>query len=194
MKPSITIRSTGHPAIVRIVRYYAIFRRGPCPPLGLSTAKERRSEGARRRFSLFDASLSTALDYGYGQPAAKCRVRGGELRLIAGASQGRRAARSKSCSAAEPLVASIRLQIRSVGPAALDACRLLGKPLPLLGHFDQKRLVLGVGRFARLFQAPRCKSLVCFRGRHAIPGSSSTERRARLFQHRQRLRIQKCEP
>jgi hypothetical protein len=40
--------------------------------------------------------------------------------------------------------------------------RLIGEPLPRLGHFDQKGLELGIGRGARLSKATRGVSLIQF--------------------------------
>jgi hypothetical protein len=48
-------------------------------------------------------------------------------------------------------------------PTALNACRLLGKPLPLTGYFDKKRLLFFLGSFARLLKAFHYISVVSSR-------------------------------
>ena len=57
------------------------------------------------------------------------------------------------------LVASIRFSIQTVGPIYISG-RIFSEPTPRLSHFDQKRLVLGIRRRARLLKTPHRISLV----------------------------------
>jgi hypothetical protein len=56
------------------------------------------------------------------------------------------------------LVASIRLRARGVGSP--NDLRLIGQPLPCLGHFDEKGAQVGIGRGARFAKAAGGISLI----------------------------------
>jgi hypothetical protein len=66
-------------------------------------------------------------------------------------------------------VASVRLRARCVGRP--DELRLIGQPLPCLGHFDEKSPKVGIGRGARFAKAACGVSLIELCQLHTEPQS-----------------------
>ena len=75
------------------------------------------------------------------------------------------AARTKSPPNEAALVASIKFGNQTIGLITVSG-RMLSEPTPRLSHFDQKRLVMGIRRRARLLKTSHRISLVVFCGAH----------------------------